>query len=252
MKFCLVPLALLATAVLAAPPIKKEWKNPECASGNCEIEGMRISVQASLSPQFGMTTMVADMKARKPEFLKNYAFVQYIRGCVFESSKNGPIRLAAREYLGQSGLPFQHKTWQVDSSQRDPIYWSTRNPGFDPIRGFTIPRNANYMVSDPSINEEDRWGGKESNVLDNRLYVKDMPTGGSTSTSSTGVKAVNSSLEFKICLYKIENIPTTVDSSTGMLPDPVACLEWNAHYIYNFPLRRFATISSVHPYCLNQ
>lgn len=227
----------------------KTWNNPECASGSCEIKSIKLYLDKHLSRDMGMQKMIAEITASSPEVLRKYAFVQYIRGCVFDSNAQGPIRHAYRTYLGQESQQFLHPEWQVDNVTRDPIYFSTRNPGMDPIRGFEIPRNANYMVVNPKDGTEKRWGGKTSNIVDNRLFVFDEPSPGSLGNMNGKPKATNSSLEFKICLYPIADLPKKVESPSVEYPNPVACLEWNSRFHYNFSTRRFVESATIHPYC---
>lgn len=227
----------------------KTWTNPDCANGSCEIKSIKLYLDKHLSRDLGMQKMVAEFTASSPELVGKYAFVQYIRGCIFDSNAQGPIRYASRTYIGQTGQRFLHPEWQIDNVTLDPIYFSTRNPGYDPIRGFEIPRNANYMVVDPKDGDEVRWGGKLSNIVDNRLFVFDQPSPGSLGNMNGKPKATNTSLEFKTCLYAISDIPKKVENPSVEYPNPVACLEWNSRFHYNFSTRRFAESSTIHPYC---
>lgn len=245
------PFFVLAALTMSSSALAevKVWENPGCAGGDCEIRSMKITI----SPGANSNVVVAEMLATKPEHLAKYAFVQYIRGCVFESTAQGPTRLGRRTHLGQDSQPFLHASWEVDTTTKDPIYWSTRNPGWDELRGFEILRTANYLVKDPQqTSAEHRWGGKVSNVLDNRLFVKDAPTGGSLSSINGKKTATNSTLEFRICLMEVAKLPTQVEKATVEYPNPVACLEWNSRFVYNFRTARFAAASQIHPYCRPQ
>lgn len=248
MKNLLLILGLGITAHAGAQ--SKVWQNPECLTGDCEVRSMALTISKSVDVTIATKGVIAEMKTSKPEQLANYAFVQYLRGCVYESNEAGPTRHLTRRYLGSDGHIFKHVGWQVDSMTPDPIYWSTRNPGFDEIRGFEIPRTANYMVVSPIKGDEQRWGGKISNVVDNRLFVKDEPTSGAFSVQNGKAKAVNSALEFRMCLYHIKDLPKKVANAAVEYPNPIACLEWDVNFSYNFKTRRFVEGKGLHPYCL--
>ena len=238
-------LMLLSLSMSAFGQVQT-WNNPQClAGGICEVRSVKVKV----TTEGAMAKMIAEVKTTTPDQLRKYAFVQYIRGCVFQTNAQGENQYRVRSYQGQDGVRFKHENWQIDSVTKDPIYFSTRNPGWDELRGFEIPRNANYLVIDPTNGDEARWGGKLSNIVDNRLFVFDTPTGGNALTSNRGVSATNSSLEFKICLHEIEGIPRRVEDPNFQVPNPIVCLDWDARFHYNFTTRRFNRSTTLHPYC---
>lgn len=237
-------LLLLSFSALAEV---QTWNNPECTSGNCAIRSMKVSVTYDGPSSY----MVAELKTTSPAQVRDYAFVQYIRGCVFDTTAAGQVKFRTRSFRGSEGVPFQHPTWQIDSMLADPIYFSTRNPGWDELRGMEIPRNANYMVVDPSGGREVRWGGRESNVVDNRLFVFDNPTGGIVSQFNGQTVATNSSLEFRICLHKISDIPQREPNAGAVIANPIACLNWDARFHYDFARRRHTRSATLHPACVS-
>lgn len=226
-----------------------EWVNPACAQGACEVRKVSLKLVSSVSKDSAGTSMVAQFETTEPEQLRKYAFVQYLKGCMFESKVSGPTELMSRQYFGRAMQPFVHHGWEVDSGPDvDPIYWSTLNPGWDELRGFEIPRNANYMSSEPTSSQYG-WAGKVSNLKGRGLFISDDPTRSSLSTNGQGEKiAKNSSLQFRLCLLEIKQIPVEVTPQT-ILPDPIVCFDWKSNYVYDFSLKRFSARSGLHPFC---
>ncbi len=44
----IIAIALLNfSAVAVAAPVVKSWSNPECATGNCELKGMKLYIETN-------------------------------------------------------------------------------------------------------------------------------------------------------------------------------------------------------------
>lgn len=239
-KFILVALTL--TTVAQAAPTVRTWVNPECANGGvCELKGMKLYLEKSNSRYAG-TTMSAEIETTNKAALKDYAIVQYIDGCLFETNREGKIRMAQREFWGRRGSPFKHVGFELDSaSDKDPIYWSNPEAGYDDLRGFFIPRNSYYATANPILTENyGAWAGKPKNLKENKIYVHDAPTpSGWDADTNLKVTARNSSLRFRTCLHKIDTVPAKVESPATQIQDAIVCMDWNSNFIYNFSTRKF-------------
>jgi hypothetical protein len=254
----LKPLTLAAlittTFVHADPPIiTTYWTNPECASGNCEVRGMKIHVQKHNSRQQAGNFLAAEVETSSPELAKKYAFVQYVQGCIYEMTPDGKTKIGTRDFFGRDGQPFSHKEWEVDSGpDSDPIYNSNSLAGFDNFRGFEVPRNSRYMIKNPITTESYvGWAGKAKNIIDNKLFVADIPTMTSFDISEDAkITARNSSLKFKICLHKIENVPRRMEAPGYEVAGAIKCMEWSSNYLYNFKTRKMVEQSEIQPACL--
>lgn len=244
-------LAILAQTVAAAP-IVKSWVNPACASGECEIKGIKLYINKSNKKGLAGNAMSAEIEGSSKAVLSKYAFVQYLKGCVFQQNSAGLMKLATREMLGKNGQPFKHTTWEVDSAaDKDPIYWSKSGAGFDEMRGFEIPRNYGYANHNPLISESGgSWAGKVTNLKENKIYVHDMP-----SMTQLIVKpdmtwgAQNTSLEFMICLHEIKDIPESIDDPKTIVPNPITCMNWSSNYIYERSQFKVVEKTVIHPFC---
>lgn len=254
MKSTIIIALALTSSIAGAAPTVKSWTNPECATGSCEVKGMKIFLEKTVVARLAGTSMVGEIETNNKADLSKYAFVQYIEGCLFETTKDGTIRMGTREYWGKRGVPFKHIGMNLDSaSDRDPIYWSNTLAGWDDLRGFEIPRNSMYSHSNPFLTENlGAWAGKVTNLKENKIFVQDVPTmsGWDLDEETMKVNARNSSLKFKICLHKISDIPAEVELSNTEIADPIVCMSWDSNFIYNFSTRKFVdNKDSIHPVC---
>lgn len=253
MKKLITALLLVSTQVSLAAPIVKSWTNPQCASGDCEVKGIKLFVEKFNSSRDRMAGNYASMEIEtsRPELLKEYAFVQYIKGCMVLVSNLGETRMVTREFFGKSGQPFLHKTWELDSaSDTDPLYWSNNKAGYDELRGFEIPRNSYYVNDNPLLTDKyGSFAGKLKNLKSNKIYADDFPTPSFWEESNGIVTARTSSLDFKVCLHKIKEVPASVNDPKTIIPAPIACLDWSSNYQFDFTKKVFTERTSMHSAC---
>lgn len=246
-------LFFLMSKVAYAAPSVKTWINPDCANGDCEVKSMKLYVEKNNSVRYKLAynQMAAEIETTKPEHLAKYAFVQYIKGCYVQISNLGEIRMGSREFWGRKGAPFLHKTFELDSaSDKDPIYWSNNNAGYDYIRGFEIPRNSYYVNDNPVLTESyGSFAGKIKNLKSNKIYASDMPSPSSWQEENGIITANTSSLEFQICLHKIADVPVTVEKPATIIPDPIVCMDWSSNYQFNFRKKTWEEKTALHPAC---
>ena len=95
------------------------------------------------------------------------------------------------------------------------------------------------------------WAGKEKNLKENKIYVHDAPTpSGWDTDDNLKVHARNSSLRFKTCLHRIDEVPAKVDSPATEIQDAIVCMSWDSNFIYNFTTRKFEDKGdAIHPVC---
>ena len=243
MKMLLIAALALTTTTSFAAPTVKSWINPECASGECELKGMKLFLEKSSANRMAGTTMVAEIETSTKAQMKKYAVVQYIQGCLYETDNKGNVKMATREFWGRQGSPFKHVGWELDSAgDKDPIYWSNSIGGMDDIRGIFIPRNSYYSNGNPFLTENwGAWAGKVSNLKETKTFVQDMPTPSAWDLDDQTMKvsARISSLKFKICVHKIEDVPAIAESPATEVPGAIVCMNWDSNFNYNFVTRKF-------------
>jgi hypothetical protein len=217
------------------------------------VKAMRLYVYKyiSVKDKLAGNSMAAEIEVSDKSHLKKYAFVQYLKGCLFETSNLGEVRMASREFFGQKGVPFKHTSWELDSaSDKDPIYWSNDAAGYDELRGFEIPRNSYYVNSNPALTENyGSWAGKYSNLKSNKIYASDFPTPSSWDERNGIIIARIASLDFKICLHKIEDVPASVENPKTNIGKAIICMDWSSNYGFNFRTKTFSERTTLNAAC---
>jgi hypothetical protein len=227
------------------------WINPECESGECEVKAFRLSVTKISDAKMAGNSMVAEIETSKPEYLKKYAVVQFIKGCAYMTNAKGDVKFQIRSSLNKPGTPFVHKDFEIDSGyDADPVYNSSLQSGVDELRGFEIPRNAAYLNLDPNKSESARaWAGKEKNLLSSSIYVDDMPTLSNWAIKEGKLIVHNTSLQFKTCLYEVSKLPKKVAAVDEALSEPITCLDWSSNFLFDFKMRSFRESKEISPVC---
>jgi hypothetical protein len=241
-------LSLSQAALATTLTQVQAWQNPECAQGPCALKSIRMVTYQDFDAGSAASRVATSFKTSDKAQLKDFAFVQYIRGCGYSIDANGVRKMAARTNIGVSGVPFQHKTWQLDTgSTIDPIYQSDQAGGDDPLRGIHLPRTGSYYLVNPFTHQNPaQWGGLESNVKKPKLFVADAPTG--SSVDSSGNRSI-SSLEFRTCIYRVADVPESVDSADHVFPNALHCLEWKSNYAYDASTASFKPTTEIDPFC---
>lgn len=244
-------LALFLTTPLFAAQVVTTWKNPACDAGPCELKGARfiLTKENDLRSRVAGNSVVAELETTSKADLKDYAFVQYLRGCHFMKSAQG-VRMGVRDYLGRSGQEFRHRTWEIDSGlDADPIYSSYADAGLDELRGREVPRNASYYTANPNAaTSYDWWSGLPAKVSIPKLYVTDAPTYSSLSNGA-GAVALVTSLEFKLCLHRVSDIPRRIEDPRASIPRPIFCYDWSSNYQLNSAQTALEEKSGIAPEC---
>ena len=231
---------VLAQSAFAAP-IVTSWTNPECATGSCEVKGLKLFIDKVAAKTFSANSVSAEIETTEAKHLTKYGIVQYIKGCHYSKTPQGFVRYSIRNSLAKS-VPFIHKDWEVDSGDDvDPLYWSNDAAGFDDLRGYFVPRNSGYAYANPALTDNwGSWAGKMKNLKANKIYITDMPTPSTWSISADLTQtAVISSLKFRTCVYEISKIPTAISDAKVVFDGAIGCLEWSSNYEYDFAKRKF-------------
>lgn len=253
MKKLILMTLILSSQVALSAPIVKSWVNPDCANGDCEVKGMKIFIDKynSVKDRMAGNSVAAEIETTSNVSLANYAFVQYIKGCLFEMDNLGSMRIATRQFFGKQGQPFKHTSWELDSAgDKDPIYWSNDKAGFDDMRGFYIPRNSYYVNANPAVTESyGSWAGKLSNLKSNKIYISDFPTPSYYEEKAGIITARMASLEFKICLHKIADVPASVEDPKTIIGDAIICMDWSSNYQLDFKKKTWVEKTTMHPAC---
>jgi len=197
----------------------------------------------SVGDFFG-TAFYASIVTDTLEDLRNYAFVQFIRGCVFRSERlpSGVTEetfSVVRPYMDDGMALFRHDGWMIDSNEVDPIYSSAPSESSD--RHYYAQWN-----EDPA--EWKLLRGKlfgEEKPTHPRIYVDDHPM----QAFVLGDVANNVSLEFSMCLFRTKDVPRKAAGNDIAFAAPLVCGEWEHKFIYDHTAGRFTRPKEMHPTC---
>jgi hypothetical protein len=219
---------------------KQVFWNPDCGSTDtCDLERFALTtlvyeVWFSDDPDYPSygTGVVMEYETDSVAALEKYAIVQFVKGCVFHSSKNGDGKITkdlsyAVSSFGES-IPLCFPRWVIDSQDTDPAYNS------DPEYGRF------YLLRWNKPGSYDQWTHKYYGAEKPKMpvvYMTDYPAGAFVTAS--GVK--NTALEFNTCIYKAGDVPTETRRDNINFAKPLACFEWQNIYVYDFAKGKFQT-----------
>jgi hypothetical protein len=164
--------------------------------------------------------------------LEKYAIVQFIKGCVFHSSKNGQGKIDRNvsDSVASFGenIPLCFPGWVIDSHDTDPAYNSDPQYGRFYLLRWNKPGSYDHRTQ--------KYYGAEKPMIP-LVYMTDYPSG--AFVTRTGVK--NAALEFNTCIYKASDIPVKTRRDNINFATPIICFEWQNVYVYDFDQGRFQT-----------
>ena len=190
---------------------------------------------ASVSGIYGYgTRLYATYETATFATLEKYAFVNFIRGAVFNSVRDSETKEVAIKYDVAYGnfnewIVYKIPSWIIDAGGPSPVYMSVE--GFPSHEFYRWKKN---VFPAPWVTHEERIYGWEKPTVP-RLYVDDEPEFAHASDDA----AHNVSLEFKMCLYKIKDIPIATTRDNTEFAQPLFCFPWRSSFVYNHDLRKF-------------
>ena len=246
MLLCTQASAFRTAEVLSAK--KLDWKNADCAkTDTCDLESARFLAEDYRILVLGKysygTRFAARYKTQDPSSLEKYGFVQWIRGCVFDSTQrpDGGIDYEFniyRDFFARWEM-FRHPDWVLDSADTDPFYNSTEG----------MARHAVYRWNrkpGSTDKETERQFGQERPAYP-ELYVLDHP--GKVAFFTEPGTARNISLELKTCIYRSRDVPDSVRPEETEIPGALACFEWGSSFVYDHAAGKFMSLKGLHPVC---
>jgi hypothetical protein len=212
--------------------------NPDCRSTDtCDLKRFTLTtlvyeVWFSDDPNYPTygNGVVMEYETDSVDALEKYAIVQFTRGCVFDSSRNGQGKINRNiTYTVPSfgeDIPFCFPDWVIDSQDTDPVYNSDPEYGRFYLLRWNKP--GSYEYADHKF-----YGAeKPKNPV---VYMTDYPAG--AFVTGTGVK--NAALEFNTCIYKASEVPAETRREDTNFAKPITCFEWQNVYVYDFDRGRF-------------
>ncbi len=219
---------------------KQVFSNSNCASaGTCDLK--RFTLTTSIyevwfsddpnHPTYG-NGVIMEYATDAVDALEKYAIVQFVKGCVFESSKNGDGKIDRNfSYVVPSfgeKIPFCFPNWVIDSHDTDPAYNSDPEYGRFYLLRWNRPGSYDHRTQ--------KYYGTEKPKTP-VVYMTDYPDG--AFVTGTGVK--NAALEFKTCIYKAADVPAETQRDDIHFAKPITCFDWQNVYVYDFAKGIFQT-----------
>lgn len=174
-------------------------------------------------------------QTRNVEDLESFVFVQFIQGCAYSTSVGAQgieIRMDhARAHMGKLGKPYIHVEWEIDSTDEDPAYWSDAD--LSPSRHHLLRVGGSAKTFPDRLTSFPAYGTYQKPVP--RLFVTDTPSAGSIRWNPYAHKVIasNSSMKFKMCLFRKEDVPTTADPRDVDFATPIVCYYWDNVHVYD-------------------
>ena len=219
---------------------KQLFLNPACHStDSCDLKRFTLTKVVyevwfsddPIYPTYG-NGVIMEYETDSIAALENYAIVQFKKGCVFHSSKNGAGKIDRNisdvvPSFGEN-IPFCFREWVIDSQDTDPAYNS------DPDYGRHYLLRWNKPGSYDNRTQKFYGAQKPRKPV---VYMTDYPAG--AFVTGTGVK--NVALEFNTCIYKAIDVPAKARREDINFAKPITCFEWQNVYIYDFAKASFQT-----------
>ena len=212
--------------------------NPDCKSTDtCDLKRFTLTTSVyevwfSDDPNYPTwgNGVIMEYETDSVDAIEKYAIVQFIKGCVFDSSKKIDGRIVKNlSYTVPSfgeNVPYCFPEWVIDSQDTDPVYNSDPEYGRFYLLRWNKPGSYAYP--------DHKYYGAEKPKRP-VVYMADYPTG--AYITGSGVK--NVALEFNTCMYKASDVPTETRRENIKFGKPLACFEWQNVYVYNFVKARF-------------
>lgn len=248
---------------------------PAPAAGACGLKRYTLEDYELRSGAPGdrlrLTEMGAAVETTSPDCVRDYAVVQYIRGCVYHtrySVETGAqlekVFDVARHLRGPR-VVFSHPNYEVDQMDLDPLYVADTEEA-DRLALLYVPHTPLRLRADRASMLADLKAFDDPSLrtflkdLDHPTaltYIADLPEGGVVSVDEDAkvLSATNSSLDFKTCVYRLKDIPTRGDpAGPDAAPEnggPLQCFTWQSRFTYDPAAKDFATdaFGGVDPFC---
>lgn len=239
---------------------------PACAKDNtCSLKKIEYRAEKYRIFVAGSYMYSTHMKAAyETEHLNNlteYIFVQFVRGCLYQVFELKGKRRVSFQYVRdhfEETVRFCHPEWTIDSIDRDPAYqtWKpTWRPGVsrDLQAEWDLQGRHHHYKWDDARGTH-KFGVEYPEVP--KLFVEDHPTSAFYSDEYFP-SANNTSLEFKTCLYRAEDVPGFLVAAPGNLeevglPPPIHCFEWRSSSVYNWKTKKFEHPRGIVPACFQK
>jgi len=240
----------LSRRVQRMPAIADCQSRDLCAIKNVRTEEIKYKVilPNEHSDYAGyMTDFRFVIETQKTSDIPKFGLVQIMRGCMWEREVDRKT-LQSTDYFtyvhknfGQHDV-IKYQDWIVDAEHADPVITSFEGYGrFDLYRWNTNPRDLD------ADNAKWWFHGQPPHST----VFKATLIGSAGLQPGERWAATNQSLEFRTCLFKIDDLPATSDQQgTGIdMSKAIWCADWDQKYHYDFKQKTVVPHTGIHPVC---
>ena len=218
---------------------KQVFANPNCrATDTCDLKRFALTTSVyevwfsdDPNPTFG-NGVIMEYETDSVNAIEKYAIVQFNKGCVFYSSKDGNGRIISSASVTvpsfSEKIPFCFRKWVIDSQDTDPVYNSDPDYGRFYFLRWNEPGSYDEQTQ--------KFYGTEKPKTP-VVYMTDYP--GGAFVGGTGVK--NVAVQFKTCIYKANDVPLATRRERTNFAKALNCFRWQNVYVYDFDSRTFQT-----------
>ena len=218
----------------------QEFLNPNCeATDSCDLK--RFTLKTSVyetwfsddpkNPTYS-NGVIMEYETDSVAAIDKYAIVQFIKGCVFYTARNGKGEISRRVSDTitnfNEDVPYCFPNWVIDSQDPDPAYNSDPQYGRSYLLRWNKPGSYDHRTH--------KYFGAEK-PRKPVVYLTDYPSG--AFIGGTSVK--NAALQFNTCIFKANEVPTEAKRHEINFAQPINCFQWQNIYVYDFDKAAFRT-----------
>jgi hypothetical protein len=254
--FILGALPLVASPIKFGPMQSQVFKNKNCQSTKtCNLQEFRldyrnfeVDLPDTLSPSYGLTSYMS-YKTKKNKDYEEFAIVQYIKGCVFSSRREGErivyMRNYVREFFGELAA-FHHPNWVVDSVDSDPMYKNFPQEYINDPAVINKTRHGMYNWSKYlDFSKEKQNAIYKAKPQSNFFFTVDRPA----TAFLAEYEAKNVSLSFKTCIYKTKDLPRSLENPESFITNAIHCFPYKHQVHYDHEKNQFFRAKKMHSFC---
>ena len=272
-----LPSAFAGTNMRQTKLISKSFAaspDGKCGLKRFSLETYDLTMKDAPTEAFRSSSAIFVTETTAPECIRDYAVVQFIKGCVYEINYDVKAGKEIERYFGVvrdhrgQQITFNHPDWAVDSNEMDPLYGAHSdgtNPNIDRLRFQLVPKGKFKLKSDRASLLADfqfldsyttKIALKDYHQPTSILFTGDSPEMGSYLENDGKTADIhNTSLEFQTCIYHIQDIPTRGDPAFPGTPEakggPITCISWQDKNTFDPSTKTFSTkaFPGIDPFC---
>ncbi len=220
----------------------------------------KVTLKEEPDPSYN-TKAIFEYETKDLPSLEEFVFVQFIRGCFFESRVEDN-RVKKNNFWGKkesfaSTREFRFPKWSIDSVDEDPTFNSPGLSASEIAKGLTKPSdNRHYLYQwstqpDSYERETRKYYGIEI-PIEPKLYVRDNL--GSSYYIRSGAfagTAYNRTLEFKMCIFKANDVPVSTYAENISFAKPLHCFERKSSFVFDHENMKFIQPKRIDSFCRN-